>query len=59
VYVSKISVNGESYSRNYFTNGQLQGGGVVNFQMSPTPNKNRGINVIDFPYSLSQENNNK
>jgi len=59
VYLNGIRIDGKSYTKNYFTNSQLQGGGVVNFQMSPVPNRNRGINAIDFPYSLSQENNNK
>jgi putative alpha-1,2-mannosidase len=33
----------------------LQQGGVLNFNMSATPNKARGTKAADVPYSLSNE----
>jgi hypothetical protein len=33
----------------------LMQGAIINFDMSPQPNKQRGIKAVDFPYSLSNE----
>jgi putative alpha-1,2-mannosidase len=55
-YVSGIKVNGEEYTKNYFTHDQLMDGAKIDFTMSATPNKTRGTNESDFPYSFSNEN---
>ena len=55
-YVSDIKVNGKKYTKNYFTHEQLTNGATIDFSMSAEPNKTRGINESDFPYSFSNEN---
>ena len=52
-YISDISINGKSSSKNYFTHTDLMKGVKIEFTMSDTPNKNRGTKKADFPYSFS------
>lgn len=52
-YVETMKLNGKSYNRNYLTHADLLSGGEIMFQMSSTPNYQRGINPEDFPYSFS------
>nr|WP_294944519.1 GH92 family glycosyl hydrolase [uncultured Mucilaginibacter sp.] len=54
-YVSTLSVNGKPYDYNWLSHAALQQGGVLNFGMSATPNKTRGVKAEDVPYSLSTE----
>jgi predicted alpha-1,2-mannosidase len=54
-YVSTMTVNEQAYSKNYLTHNTLLKGANIKFDMSLTPNKNRGINDSDFPYSFSNE----
>ncbi|WP_108821366.1 GH92 family glycosyl hydrolase [Dysgonomonas sp. Marseille-P4361] len=54
-YVESMHVNGQNYTKNYLTHDLLRNGAVIDFKMSSTPNKNRGINDNDFPYSFSKE----
>lgn len=54
-YVQSISMNGETFSKNYFNYEELQKGADIQFEMSPVPNKERGIRESDFPYSFSTE----
>ncbi|MDQ6901549.1 MAG: GH92 family glycosyl hydrolase [Bacteroidota bacterium] len=54
-YVQSVNFNGKAYSKNYFDHFELQSGGVMNIQMSAEPNKKRGIEEKDFPFSLSTE----
>jgi predicted alpha-1,2-mannosidase len=56
-YVQKVTFNGDTYTKNYFNHFDLQKGGQINFRMAPAPNKQRGINRVDFPYSFSNEIN--
>lgn len=53
VYVKNLKVNGKSYSKNYLEIDVLKKGMKLKFQMDKAPNKNRGINQSDFPYSFS------
>jgi len=55
VYLKSISVNKIIWDKNYFTRGQLQQGGVVNFRMTSKPTRGRGTKESDFPFSLSNE----
>jgi predicted alpha-1,2-mannosidase len=52
-YVSGISYNGTPYNNNWFAHAELLKGGVINFNMSAQPNKQRGVTASSFPYSLS------
>lgn len=54
-YIKDMKVNGKSHSANYLTHDQLMKGATIQFQMSPTPNKQRGTAEKDVPYSLSFE----
>jgi predicted alpha-1,2-mannosidase len=55
-YVSKVSVDGKLYSKNWLSHQALMNGAVIEFTMSPTPNKERGTRSEDFPYSFSKKN---
>jgi predicted alpha-1,2-mannosidase len=52
-YVSAMTWNGKPVTKNYFTHGAIQQGGVINVTMSATPNTQRGISKDAFPYSYS------
>ena len=54
-YVSTLTYNGKPYDLNYFDHKTLLQGAVLNYNMSATPNKQRGIKENDSPYSLSNE----
>ncbi len=54
-YVKSMKINGSDYTRNYIKHETLTNGVVINFYMSPFPNKSRGIMKEDFPYSFSDE----
>jgi len=54
-YVQSLQMNGKAYSKNYITHSGLQNGAVLNFDMIAKPNKTRGTNPADFPYSLSTD----
>jgi predicted alpha-1,2-mannosidase len=54
-YVSKVELNGKNSTKNYFKHSDLMKGAKIEFSMSEKPNKNRGINKADFPYSFSNE----
>ncbi|WP_029905574.1 GH92 family glycosyl hydrolase [Prevotella sp. 10(H)] len=56
-YISSISVNKKTHTKNYFTHDVLLKGATINYIMSESPNKNRGINELDYPYSFSNEMN--
>lgn len=54
-YVNALKVNGAAYSKNWLSHTALQKGAVLDFDMSATPNKQRGANEADFPYSMSTD----
>lgn len=55
-YIHSMSVNNDtSYTKNYITHQTLTQGGSIHFEMSNTPNKQRGIEMADRPYSFSNE----
>jgi predicted alpha-1,2-mannosidase len=54
-YVQSVTHNGKVYSKNYFNHFELQKGGSFNFQMASKPNKQRGTEASDFPYSFSDK----
>jgi predicted alpha-1,2-mannosidase len=54
-YIESLKVNGASYSKNYLTHSDLTKGASLHFSMSPAPQKNRGTQEQDFPYSFSKE----
>ncbi|MCF0175382.1 MAG: glycoside hydrolase family 92 protein, partial [Bacteroidales bacterium] len=54
-YVKNVSVNGRNISRSYFTREELAAGAEINFTMSDKPEKSRGTDRKDRPYSMSAE----
>ena len=54
-YVDRMEVNGQLYTKNYVTHGLLHDGGRMDYVMSRTPNRQRGITDEDIPYSFSRE----
>ncbi|MCF8713475.1 GH92 family glycosyl hydrolase [Joostella atrarenae] len=54
-YVDQMSFNGQNYSKNFISHKALMEGAKIDFEMSSTPNKNRGTEKSDAPYSLSNE----
>ena len=52
-YIDRMTLNGRDYTSNYLRRADLQQGGEVVYRMSATPNKQRGTNQADLPYSFS------
>ncbi|WP_019538054.1 GH92 family glycosyl hydrolase [Proteiniphilum acetatigenes] len=52
-YIEEMELNGKQYTKNFLTHGDLMNGGEITFRMSSQPNKERGIQREDFPYSFS------
>ncbi|AJW63635.1 Glycosyl hydrolase family 92 [Elizabethkingia miricola] len=55
IYVESLKVNNQSYSKNWLNHQELMKGAVLNFDMKAQPNKERGSQEKDFPYSMSTE----
>ena len=55
LYVNSLKMDGKVYSKNWLSHKALQNGAVLDFDMSAMPNKQRGSNPADFPYSLSTD----
>ena len=51
-YVKAVKLNGKVLDRLYLTHSDLLEGGTLEFTMSKTPNKRRGISADTKPYSL-------
>jgi predicted alpha-1,2-mannosidase len=54
-YVQSFQLNGKSYDKNWISHSGLQKGALLNFNMTNTPNKQRGTAEASFPYSFSTE----
>ena len=52
-YVSSLTFNGKSVTKNYLDHFDLHKGGTVNFGMSAAPNKTRNIGSPAYPFSMS------
>ncbi|QDK78649.1 glycoside hydrolase family 92 protein [Spirosoma sp. KCTC 42546] len=52
-YINTMRLNGKAYTKNWLSHQGLQQGAVLDFDMSTTPNRQRGIQPNDFPYSFS------
>jgi len=54
-YVWAITYNGKPYDFNWISHKELmKNGAIINFNMSKSPNMQRGIKDVDFPYSFSR-----
>lgn len=54
-YVSSLSIDGKSYSKNYLKHADLMNGMSIDFTMSDKPNTQRGTAKSDAPYSFSNQ----
>ncbi|MDD4759458.1 MAG: GH92 family glycosyl hydrolase [Bacteroidaceae bacterium] len=54
-YIKAMTLNGKPYTKNFLRREDLKNGANIVFQMSAQPNKYRGINESDFPYSFDNE----
>jgi predicted alpha-1,2-mannosidase len=54
-YISEMKLNGKDYTKNYLTHDDLMKGARIDFRMDAAPNKKRGIEKADVPYSFSNE----
>ena len=50
-YVKAVKLNGKPYDKLFITHSMLLEGGTLEFEMSPKPNKRRGIAAQTKPYS--------
>ena len=53
-YVRQLTLNGSPYSKNYITRTDLMQGAQFVYDMSATPNTQRGTAAEDAPYSFSK-----
>ena len=53
VYIQSAKLNNKVHDRNWITYSDIINGGVLEFEMSATPNKERGIGEDAVPYSVS------
>lgn len=52
-YVKSLKLNGKPYTKLYLTHKDLTSGCTLEFEMSSTPNKKRGLSAADKPYSMT------
>lgn len=55
LYIDSMTLNGATYTKNFLKHADVQQGGTIQFRMSPQPNKQRGTQPEDAPYSFSKE----
>ena len=56
-YIKSMKFNKKTYSKNWLSHEALMKGAVIDIEMAANPNKQRGIQKTDFPYSFSNEKN--
>jgi len=56
-YVQSASLNGQAYTRNFLLHSEVVKGGQFTLTMGATPNKTKGVNAADVPYSFSTDKN--
>ncbi len=55
VYIKHVLLNGKTFEHNYLTHKQIVSGGIFDLKMSNTPNKKRGVEIDDLPYSYTEK----
>ena len=55
IYIESMKLNGQTYTKNYLDYNDLMKGGVWDVEMGDTPNKTRGTQASDLPYSFSTQ----
>ena len=54
-YIQQLKWNGKNYTKNYLNHSELIQGARLIFDMGSEPNKKRGVNKADLPYSISKD----
>lgn len=54
-YIQSMRLNGKTYDKNWLSFTELMKGASMDFEMTSTPNKQRGTKEEAFPYSMSRE----
>ena len=55
IYIESMKLNGQTYTKNYLDYNDLMKGSVWDVEMGNTPNKTRGTQASDLPYSFSTQ----
>ena len=50
-----MKLNGKDYTKNYLSFQDLMKGAKIDMEMGESPNKQRGIETSDYPYSFTNE----
>ena len=58
VYINRITLDGNVYTKNYLTHSDLMKGVNLQFDMTKVPAKTRGTSPESFPYSFSNHQKN-
>ena len=58
LYVEKAVLNGQVWDKNWIAPSTIRQGGEIQFTMGATPNKTRGTEPSDYPYSFSTDKSN-
>lgn len=53
IYIREAQLNSKPYTRNFINHSEFTKGGVLELQMTDTPNRQRGIQAEDFPFSMT------
>jgi len=53
-YINQLTMNGQPYNHNWLSHSELLKGATLNFEMSAAPNKARGTQAADAPFSASK-----
>lgn len=54
-YIAKATLNGKPLKRSYITHADIVNGGVLEYQMSDTPNKTWAVALENRPPSMSKK----
>jgi predicted alpha-1,2-mannosidase len=54
-YVQQALLNGRPYSKNFLLHSAILKGGEFRLTMGATPNKTKGVDPADYPYSFSRD----
>ncbi|WP_073852195.1 GH92 family glycosyl hydrolase [Pontibacter flavimaris] len=54
-YIQSMRLNGKAYDKNWLSYKELMKGASMDFEMTGSPNKQRGTKEDAFPYSMSRE----
>ncbi len=54
-YVNSLDYNGKLYNANWLSHQELQKGATINLKLQNSPNKIRGTEQTDYPFSMSTQ----